>query len=337
MQKLGFMLGWTLAGLSRLGYYSLVVIGRMINRGLMPLATALVGRGKGERRARRVEMQETAPIKVQVPEQEAQVDTGPATIIHAVDFEVADRIVSIRLDPPVGVINLRIYKALAKVERDLIISEPQLASMMRGRRHSLAAVSYDPVEGLDEIKEQTIHEVEKLINELGSRPVHAKRPKKDDFKSAAMPVPAATATAAMKGPVPQPAAVHVQQDASPIAQAPAQPAAASPRPQQSQGQAVAPKVNKGFTYVGELVRAGAQVMRPPGRAAYEVFEATLKLDNGAELALRGAELERELLANKCQVGLRVAITPMGKVPVTLGDGSEGSKNLYRVQRISAAS
>jgi hypothetical protein len=85
------------------------------------------------------------------------------------------------------------------------------------------------------------------------------------------------------------------------------------------------------------VRAGFQTRTPKNRPSYEVFEASLQLDNGAELALRGAELERELTANGCAVGERVAITPMGKVPVTLANGSEGQKNLYRARRLDAAS
>lgn len=335
MKMLGFVLGWLMSGLFRLTYTSLAFTGKTIGRGVVPLTTALGRKAIHERRARRADKQETVRIRVLVPEEEAKANTGPATIIHASDFEIADRIVSIRLDPPVGVINLRIYKSLAKVERDLIISEPQLASMMQGRRHSLSSVSYDPVEGLDGIKEQTIQEVEKLINDLGSRPVSAHRPKKDEFERTAAPAPGVTAPAAI-GLAPQQGASQVQQETTPIAPAVARTTAASQRPHQPQGQAVAPKVNKGFTYVGELVRAGAQAMRPSGRAAYEVFEATLKLDNGAELALRGAELERELMDKQCQVGQRVAITPMGKVPVTLGDGSEGSKNLYRVQRVGGA-
>lgn len=96
---------------------------------------------------------------------------------------------------------------------------------------------------------------------------------------------------------------------------------------------VVPTVTKGFTYVGELVRAGAQVVRPTNRTPYEIFEAALRLDNGAELPLRGAELERELVASGCEIGQRVAITPMGKVPVDLGGDKVGQKNLYRVARM----
>lgn len=79
------------------------------------------------------------------------------------------------------------------------------------------------------------------------------------------------------------------------------------------------------------MRAGSKRMTPQNRDPYEVFEAVLLLDNGAELPLRGAELEREITTSGCKVGQRLAITPMGKVPVTLASGAEGSKNLYKVQ------
>ena len=93
-------------------------------------------------------------------------------------------------------------------------------------------------------------------------------------------------------------------------------------------------VTTGFTYQGRLTKAGPQIQRPPNKRSFEVFEATIQLDNGAELALRGAELERELLAAGVQLGNRVAITPMGKVPVQLANGEEGKKNLYRVENLA---
>jgi hypothetical protein len=64
-----------------------------------------------------------------------------------------------------------------------------------------------------------------------------------------------------------------------------------------------------------------------------VFTAIIQMDNGAEFPLRGAELERELELADCQLGDRISITPMGKVPVTLTNGGEGKKNLYKVQNL----
>jgi hypothetical protein len=90
------------------------------------------------------------------------------------------------------------------------------------------------------------------------------------------------------------------------------------------------------TFEGQLVRAGTERMTPKGRNPYEVFEAHIRLANGVDMPLRGVELEREL--ERCKVGLgdRVAITPMGKVPVTMANGEEKSKNVYRVVKLGGS-
>lgn len=320
MKTVGYGIGLALMALLRTAVRVLVVTGKVTAMLIIPVAAWAVRGVTAKRRAPRARPQEVARIEVQLNAAEPVADTGPATVIITNGFEVADRIVSVRLDPPVGVINLRIYNQQAVVKRDLIVSEPCLRTLMKGRRHTLPDVPYDRVAGLDQIKDETIEAVEKLINELGNRSVRANRPRKDDFvrsKPQAQPV----------APAPEAAKVE-QAKAAPVVQA-------VPRADPPMTSVVAPKVTTGFTYVGRLVKAGCETVNPKGRASYEVFEATLQLDNGAELALRGAELERELSANGCNVGQRVAITPMGKVPVTLGNGSEGSKNLYRVARMDA--
>ncbi len=321
MKSVGYGLGVALVALFRSIFRAFVVTGKGIAMLTVPVFAWTVRRLTAMRPAiRRARPQEVAQISVQLQPAERAADTGPATVIINNTFEVADRIVSIRLDPPVGVINLRVYNEQAMVKRDLIVSEPCLRALMKGRRHTLPDVPYDRMAGLDQIKDETIEAVEKLINELGNRAVRATRPRKDDFvRSAPAATPVHAAPEAAKHEPVRPAAV-------------AQAAVKGDPPMTS---VVAPKVTAGFTYVGKLMKAGSEVVRPNGRAPYEVFEATLQLDNGAELALRGAELERELTANGCDVGQRVAITPMGKVPVTLGNGSEGSKNLYRVKRMDA--
>lgn len=321
MKDIGYALAVALMALLRGCLRALVVTGKWASLLAVPVAAWAVRGLSAKRRPARTKPQEVAAIAVRLQPAEPSADTGPATIIVANDFEVADRIVSIRLDPPVGVINLRIYNELAIVKRDLIVSEPCLRTLMKGRRHTLPDVPYDRVAGLDLIKDETIEAVERLINEVGNRAVRGTRPRKDDFVRAK---PTAQATAA-----PVPVAATREEQAKP------EPAQAAPKGEAPMTSVVAPKVSTGFTYVGKLVKAGSETQRPKGRAPYEVFEATLLLDNGAELALRGAELERELSSNGCQVGERVAITPMGKVPVTLASGGEGSKNLYRVQRFSA--
>lgn len=320
MKSVGYGIGLVIVAMLRLAVRALVMTGKFAALLIVPVAAWAVRRVTAKRRAPRPRPQEVAAIDVQLNAAEAVTDTGPSTVIMTNDFEVADRIVSIRLDPPVGVINLRIYNELAVVKRDLIVSEPCLRTLMKGRRHTLPDVPYDRVVGLDEIKDGTIEAVEKLINELGNRSVRATRPRKDDFVRSKPPV---------QHTAPAPEAAKVEQTkAAPVVQM-------VPKADPPMTSVVAPKVTTGFTYVGRLVKAGCETVNPKGRPSYEVFEATLQLDNGAELALRGAELERELSANGCNVGQRVAITPMGKVPVTLGNGSEGSKNLYRVARIDA--
>ncbi len=260
-----------------------------------------------------------ASIAVNAPSAEAADASGPETIIHSSEYEAADRIASIRLDPPVGVINLRVYNASKVIKRDLIIHEPRLKAMMRGRRHSFADATFDPVAGLDTVKDESIDLAEKLINTLGNQSVRPAKPTKVELPKAKFAVTKEVAAAIA---APEPAQL-----------APAPHPEATKEPQ---GQVFSPRAMKGLTYVGRLVSAGTEMMQPKGRIPYEIFQATLLLDNGQELPLRGAELERELTSNGCHVGSRVAITPMGKVPVELANGVEGSKNLYRVKNMTAA-
>lgn len=328
MKDLGYMLMQFAIGVLKFSGRALVLCGKMTAWLVLPLAAAALRRVTAPRKPRTAKV-EVAAVNVTVPDMpEALVqETGPVTIITTGEFEIADRIVSMRLDPPVGVINLRVYNNTGIVKRDLIISEPCLKAMMKGRRHTFPDAPYDPLVGLDAIKDETIELAEKLINDLGSQSVKATKPRKDDFVRAKAPAPPAPAPA-KEGPRQEQAKpAPVQQLAN---QAPPQHRADAPP-----SRVVAPRVNTGYTYVGRLMKAGSQEVKPQGRQPYEVFEATLELDNGAELALRGAELERELTASGCQVGHRVAITPMGKVPVSLGNGGEGQKNLYRVQNMTA--
>jgi hypothetical protein len=103
-----------------------------------------------------------------------------------------------------------------------------------------------------------------------------------------------------------------------------------------EGRRFVPQPTAGVTFEGQLVRAGTERMTPKGRNPYEVFEAHIRLANGVDMPLRGVELEREL--ERCKVGLgdRVAITPMGKVPVTMANGEEKSKNVYRVVKLGGS-
>lgn len=340
MEQVGYGAVMALFGLIKLSLLAFAFVGKVLAMMVVPPAAAAVSRLASKQPTqvnRGPGQQSAAPAKIQIQlaaeTPPVERDTGPDTIIHTSQYEAADRIVGIRLDPPVGVINLRVYNRARLVKRDLIVNEPVLKALMKGSRHNFPDVKFDPIEGLDAIKDETVELAEKLINDLGNRSVKAKKPRKDDFpraKPAAAPAPA-TAPAkeapkvepAKEAPKAEPARAPVQ------AQAPV----ASPKPSVD-AKTVTPTIKTGYTYVGQLRRAGTQIQRPLGRAPYEVFEATLLLDNGAELALRGGELERELTAAGCQIGQKVAITPMGKLPVHLADGGEGKKNLYRVENLA---
>ncbi len=344
MEQVGYGAVMALVGLLRLSMRAIVFVGQVLAMMVVPLAAAAVNRLAPKKPApgNRVPVQQSAaPAKIQVPLAAAtppvERDFGPDTIIHTSKYEAADRIVGIRLDPPVGVINLRVYNKARIVKRDLIVNEPVLKALMKGSRHNFPEVEFDPIKGLDEIKDETVELAEKLINDLGNRTVKGKKPRKDDFPRAtpapaAAPAPAPAMAAPKETPKVEP--VKEAPKAEPArAPAPTQPPVAAPKPSVD-AKTVTPTIKTGYTYVGQLRQAGTQMQRPPGRAPYEVFEATLLLDNGAELALRGGELERELTAAGCQIGQKVAITPMGKLPVHLANGEEGKKNLYRVENLA---
>jgi hypothetical protein len=268
-----------------------------------------------QRRAARAEPPAQINVRTPATAQRGQVEAEPATILQPSPYEVADRIATIRLEPPVGVINLRVYKEQRVVRRDLIISEPRLRGLMRGRRHSLPDADYDPVQGLESIKEETIGLVERLINELGSQAMKAQRPARKEQHQE---------TPRVERPV-----------ESPDRRSPATTTSPETAPQSTRAEVFVPRHMRGIAYAGELIRAGTRTQRPKDRAPYEIFEAVLMLDNGVEFPLRGAELEREMLAAGCEIGQRVEITPTGKVPVTLTNGAEGTKNLYRVRNLGA--
>jgi flagellar basal body rod protein FlgC len=253
------------------------------------------------------------------------VNTAPAP--RDEEFMAADRIVSIRLDPPVAVLNLRIYYKQKVIKREMIVTEQRLRTLMQGRHHSLGEVAFDPVKGMEMIKDETVQKAQDLINSTGNLKVSkAKVKPAERTEKLAQPrqekVVAPRQQVEIKPVEPKAAAVPKVQPP------PEHPA--TPR------NSYVPKPTVGVTFEGKLVAAGSRTFRPEGRAPYETFEAMLKLDNGVDVPLRGAELERELQRFNVLIGERVAITPMGKVPVTLPSGDEGSKNVYRVARLDGA-
>lgn len=313
MKALGYALAALACWLLHLASRTLTIAARFVLLLVLPLAARFV-------RARQRASQGLAvPLRNQrlhVDEVATAASAGERGTSNAATYgnpshlAVADRIVSLRLDPPVGVIHLRVYQARRVVRRELIVLEPCLRALLKGRRHPLPEVAYDPVDGLEAIKNQAVEAAESWINARGN--AGRQRPPRPANRRADPPSPPAAAGANERPLAPPPAAT-----AAPI---PA-PAATT----------VAPTAGTGYRYVGTLVKAGTATVTPEGRPPYDIFEATLQLDNGAELALRGAELQRELAACRCTVGQRIAITPMGKVPVALANGTAGQKNLYRVQ------
>ena len=237
------------------------------------------------------------------------------------EFIAADRIVTIRLDPAVAVVHLRVYKSQGLVKREMIVTEPRLRGLLQGRRHTLTDAKYDPAMGLDDIKDETVNLVQDLINLKGNTKVKAFKPvpePKPMPNPPAKPAPKAEVKVAL-APAPQ-IVVSVKRESKPLPPA----------------KTFAPRVETGVTFEGCLIAAGTRVMSPQGRAPYETFEAKLRLANGVDLPLRGLELDRELQAMGVKIGENVAITPLGKVPVSLAGGEEGFKNMYRVVRTGEA-
>lgn len=237
------------------------------------------------------------------------------------EFIAADRIVTIRLDPSVAVVHLRVYKSQGLVKREMIVTEPRLRGLLQGRRHTLTDAKYDPAMGLDDIKDETVNLVQDLINLKGNTKVKAFKPvpePKPMPNAPAKPAPKAEVKVAL-APAPQ-MATSAKREPKPLPPA----------------KTFAPRVETGVTFEGLLIAAGTRVMSPQGRAPYETFEAKLRLANGVDLPLRGLELDRELQAMGVKIGENVAITPLGKVPVSLAGGEEGFKNMYRVVRTGEA-
>jgi len=334
MRDFIYTLGYMLMALTRAFIWVLRPVGRAIVWPIKAMA----------KRARESAAQTPKPALVQEASKDATLQQQvrnprrEAQPLQNADFTVADRIISIRLDPPVGVLNLRVYKATKTVKRDLIINEPRLRAIMKGRRFTFADAAFDPKEDMEEVKEETVRLAEELINRVGNARVKGVKPTKEQRKAEisqkASEPDAKVATKVDTKPKAKTAEVAQVQVAPARAAAKAEPSSAARATHVSTEKKVfTPSPTVGITYVGTLLQAGSHRVTPRDRDAYEVFQAVILLDNGAELPLRGAELERELEAAGCEVGKRVSITPMGKVPVTLASGGQGSKNLYKVENL----
>jgi hypothetical protein len=312
-------------------------VAKMLGKALIWIAVKFIGR-PGET----ANSAASAPSDWQLTEKQVKqaVQEGTRSVpvtLQKAEFDVADRIVSIRLEPALGVINLRLYMAKQLVQGDLIIHEPELKKRMGGRLHRLSNVNFTSYTEIDTLRETAIEQATSLINEKGREKTSAQGSLAKPAKPVARALERKAETVTMSRPV----------DAEAL---PSQPVVKLPAAKQAMhdntsgstrfgsaslqhAKVFRPVAQAGITYVGRLKSFGHRRQTRPDKTSYEVFEAVLTLDNGAELPLRGAELERELRGCGVIQGEFVSITPTGKVPVTLHNGDQGAKNLYRVERM----
>lgn len=273
--------------------------------------------------------------------QEANGLEGDAVMAQKSDFDVADQIISLRLEPAVGVINMRVYNYLGLVRTDLLIHEPKLRSILGGqRRHELKEMRITGA-GLDPLKDEAVRLAEKLINEIGNARVKAVRSEvtkpvevlaRPKAESQARQVER-TAEAPQRRPSRE---VEPAQVAAPKTGPRNHTKNVVPENNSGRGEVYRPAVTKNVAFQGRLKAAGNRMQYPHGRAPFETFEAVLELENGVEMPLRGGELERELSSSGCEVGDWIEVTPLGKVPVALPSGKTGAKNLFRVRNLEGA-
>jgi hypothetical protein len=270
----------------------------------------------------------TSPAASGQSDSTGQIVTAPTQLS---DFEPADRIITIRLTPAIAVIHLYVFNEKKAIKREMIVIEPRLRGLMEGRRHTLPTLPYDPVKGFADIKDQTVAEAQALINHKGNIKVKAMPAKAPDVPSKQLVNKKAEAKAQ---PPAKPAAAAAEKQVEAPKQAPMPQQMQAPVPSEK-GQhfkRFVPDQNVGVTFDGVLVSKGNQTRHPKGREPYEVFECRLRVDGGIEVPLSGIELERELDRHNVQIGERISITPTARVPVTLGGGRQGVKNVFRVER-----
>jgi len=283
------------------------------------------------------------PVSVPVDAVAAAVEAreGPPTVMLST-YEPADRIERVVLGD-VAVLFARVFYQRGIIKRELRIRCSELRYLLDTNLLLLPDVPYDrhvPIKRmLERLGADAKTHLETIAGVVsGHVPERVAQRRRKDDKPGAQAGKQETAQAERVQAAPQaPRAVQPQQALEqavaerPPVQADEQEAASRPQKER----AVVPSIQTGYTYVGTLLEAGAMMKRPANKDAYTVFEATLLLDNGAELPLRGAELERALQRAAVQLGDKVAITPMGKVPVSLAGGKEGMKNLYAVTKMDA--
>lgn len=159
MRDFCYVIGWLFAGILRLTIFTMVATGKVCR---LVLRTA---RGNLTRSSHR---RNAAPEAVCDAAAHGQLAHMPELSFADGRFDGADRIVAVRLEPPVGVLHLRVHSDLSVVRRDLIISDGPLAERMGGRRHRLTEIDFDAVAGIEPIKAATVREVGQLFNTLGA-------------------------------------------------------------------------------------------------------------------------------------------------------------------------
>jgi hypothetical protein len=270
-------------------------------------------------------------ISVSVDEIAAHLEAreGPTTVMVN-NHDPADRIERVVLGD-VAVLFARVYYGGNVIKQELRIRCSELKYLLQTNLLLLPEVPFDPKRPIKRTLEKLAVGAQEHLEAVahaatvGAPRRKATQPRDDEQSRKAPQVSQApervvqaqnTPEAPSAHPAPQPA-----NQARNEAGAPA-------------GKLVVPTIKTGYTYEGKLLEAGSALKHPPGREPYKTFEATILMENGAELPLRGAELERALQRAEANIGDRIAVTPMGKIPVTLAGGKEGAKNLYAVVNLS---
>lgn len=100
---------------------------------------------------------------VAAPVQETTTAVATATPPEHSPFKVADRIVTVNLQPAVGVIRLKVYESAMKVHAEMVITDEAMRKLMKGRTHSLLEMTFDPAKGLDGVKAAALAEGTRLM------------------------------------------------------------------------------------------------------------------------------------------------------------------------------
>lgn len=82
--------------------------------------------------------------------------------------------------------------------------------------------------------------------------------------------------------------------------------------------------------VGVLLWRGQRRKTRADGSSYSCYCADVETDEGAVVELVGADLERAIAASGAEIGDRVRVEKVGRLPVDLGQGRRAQKNLWNV-------